>query len=219
MTQRPDFRAHLKGKPQDMNKKNPAPQATDDSHWQAVTALILAILGIYFVWVPGLNFILGLLALFFGIRGLRSQEKVASITAIIVSAFNIFGSLLVIGTIAILLRFFGWNQVPTINDNDNRYHQSTTHQSSNKPLPSGSERSNNNRTSTNHQSSDDSIARSQDNTTVVNANHQELTPETIDDNLMVEFPPQFLLLDPEEWQSIVESQEYTIPLRTPEGWR
>ena len=216
MTQRPDFRAHLKGKPQDMNKNNPAPQTTDDNRWQAVTALILAILGIYFVWVPGLNFILGLLALFFGIRGLRSQEKVASVTAIIVSAFNIFGSLLVIGTIAILFRLFGGSQTPATNKNDDYYPQSAIHQSSGKLLPNSDEQSLNDHT--NRQSTSTSTSRHQDSASA-KTNRQEAATQTVDDNLMVEFPPQFLLLDPDEWQSIMESQEYTVPLQTPQDWR
>ena len=104
-TQRPNFRTHLKN-----NETNEMSNTNDTviSPWQAITGLILAILSIYFVWVPGLNFILALLALFFGIRGLRSHEKAASITAIIVSAINIFGSLIVIGLVMLLSYFLGW---------------------------------------------------------------------------------------------------------------
>ena len=217
MTQRPDFRAHLKGKPQDMNKKNPAPQTTDDSRWQAVTALILAILGIYFVWAPGLNFILGLLALFFGIRGLRSQEKVASITAIIVSAFNIFGSLLVIAAVAVILRLFGWGQAPAANPQSSDYHfQSNTQQTPTQVIKTKRE-SSNEQTTRGQSTSNEGRRRS--NSVSVETNTQEQDLRTFDDEMMIEFPPQFLLLNPEEWQSIVESEEYTVPLRTPEDWR
>lgn len=62
---------------------------TDSRRWQGVTALILAVLATYLLWLPVVNFILALMAVVFGIWGLRSREKIASVVGVIMGVINI----------------------------------------------------------------------------------------------------------------------------------
>ncbi len=113
MAIRPDFREHLSE--DDKQADASAVSAEEQTRWQGVTSLILAVLSVYFILVPVLNVLLALLAVIFGVWGLRSRtpEKTASVTGIVVGMINVALVLIVSVGVAFIWRLA---QPPVIHD-------------------------------------------------------------------------------------------------------
>ena len=61
-----------------------------ESNWQGMSAIVCALLSVYFLLVPGLDFLLGLLAIIFGVLGLKTVQRLPSIVAIVTGTINCF---------------------------------------------------------------------------------------------------------------------------------
>lgn len=74
-----------------------------EANWQGTAALVLAVISIYFLWLPVVNLILAVAALVLGLMGVQAREKTSSVIAIVVGILNTAVSLLmVIGCLTIL---------------------------------------------------------------------------------------------------------------------
>ncbi|MBQ6438020.1 hypothetical protein IJJ12_01400 [bacterium] len=58
------------------------------SNWQGGWALVTAVLSVYFLLVPGVDFVLAVLAIVFGILGLKTVQRLGSMIALIVGVVN-----------------------------------------------------------------------------------------------------------------------------------
>jgi len=105
MTKRPDFREHLNNS--EMTAANELADEDERTRWQGLTALILAVLSIYFILVPILNVVLALLAVIFGVWGLHSREKVGSVAGVVIGMVNIALVLVTCLVMAVVWRWMG----------------------------------------------------------------------------------------------------------------
>ena len=55
-----------------------------EANWQGTAALVLAVISIYFLWLPVVNLILAVAALVLGLMGVQAREKTSSVIAIVV---------------------------------------------------------------------------------------------------------------------------------------
>ena len=65
-----------------------------ESTWQGLTAIIFAILGCFLFWMPFVNYFCGIMALSFGIFGLKTRQRIMSIVSIVTAVIVLCFSLL-----------------------------------------------------------------------------------------------------------------------------